>query len=151
MTDRPTDRCLFCGGDRQAPDHARTCDGQQGVIEGMDAAELPQIVDDDDPRLGTITDRAERFHARNPHVYRFAVSICRYTKRRGIAHYGIGAVWEVMRFKYLETHGDIYKLNNNFRAWYARRIMATEADLDDFFVTRDCPNDEEYRLRLVRP
>lgn len=25
--------CLFCGGDRAAPHHARTCDGRQGHVE----------------------------------------------------------------------------------------------------------------------
>jgi len=25
--------CLFCGGDRSAPDHAARCDGRQGAIE----------------------------------------------------------------------------------------------------------------------
>jgi len=26
-------RCLFCGGDASAPDHATRCDGRQGAIE----------------------------------------------------------------------------------------------------------------------
>jgi len=32
--------CLFCGGDRSAPDHARRCDGRQGVV---DAEPLPSF------------------------------------------------------------------------------------------------------------
>jgi len=147
-------RCRFCGQDVSPDDllHPLSCDGQQGSSEAvtMEAADVPQIVeDDDDPRDGSIADRAERFHRLNPAVYRYAVTVSRYTKRRGLTHYGIGAVWEIMRFKYLETHGDIYKLNNNYRAWYARQIMAREPDLVGFFVTRDCPNDPDYRTRPV--
>lgn len=115
----------------------------------FDLGDVVPIVDGDDPRRGTIGEQAARFHDRNPGVYAFAVRLARFTKARGLAHYGIGAIWEVMRFKYLETHGDIYKLNNNYRAWYARQIMASEADLAGFFSVRDCPHDEEYRLRAV--
>lgn len=138
--------CLYCGGDASATDHAQRCDGRQGQVEAtqVDPVDVPQILDDDEFDKGTIGERAERFHARNPAVYAFAVSISRYTRRRGVPHYGIGAVWEIMRFKYLETHGDVYKLNNNYRAWYARRIMATEADLRGFFTVRHCPNEAEY-------
>ena len=141
-------RCLFCNGDSTEPGHWRRCDGGQGAID----ADVPPLLTDpadDDPRSGSIAERAERFHQRNPAVYRFAVDICRYMRRRRIEHYGIKAVWEVMRFKYLETHGDIYKLNNNYTAWYARLIMTQEPDLVGFFQTRDCPNDPDYHTRPV--
>jgi hypothetical protein len=141
-------RCLFCGGDASDPEHWAHCDGRQGLLD----ADVPPIADDDDdgPRAGSLTARAERFHRRNPAVYQYAVDVCRYMRRRRVEHYGIGAVWEIMRFKYLETHGDLYKLNNNYRAWYARRIMALEPDLAGFFSTRDCPHDPEYHAREVR-
>ncbi len=122
----------------------------QPRLPELDISVVTQIVEDDDPREGTIAERALRFHTRNPGVYAYAVRISRYTKARGVNHYGIGAIWEIMRFKYLETHGDIYKLNNNYRAWYARRIMALEADLAEFFSIRDCPNDAEYFEREAR-
>jgi len=145
-------RCLFCGGDPTEPNHWDHCDGRQGG-DAVAAVDVPAILttpDDDDPREGSIAERAERFHYRNPSVYGFAVDVCRYMKRRRVLHYGIGAVWEIMRFKYLETHGDIYKLNNNYRAWYARLIMSQEPDLVGFFQIRDCPNDQDYYTRPVR-
>jgi len=141
--------CLYCHKDRLAPDHWRTCDGSQGILD----AEVPPLdisPDDDDPRTGSIAERAERFHARNPAVYLFARDVCRYLKRRRVEHYGMKAVWEIMRFKYLETHGDLYKLNNNYTAWYARRLMEQEPDLAGFFSTRECPNDPEYHARAAR-
>ena len=108
------------------------------------------VVLDDDPRTGTLSDRAERWHIANPQVYRLIVRIARALKAKGFIHYGIGAIWEYLRFKGLETTGDVYKLNNNYRAWYARKIMAQEPDLAGFFLTRDCPHDEAYRDRPVR-
>jgi len=118
----------------------------------FDPGELTQIApaDPTDPRRGSLDERAARFHARNPGVYALAVRVCRYLQARGFQHYGIGAVWEIMRFKYLETRGDIYKLNNNYRAFYSRLIMAQEDDLSSFFRTRKCPHDEDYYKRTVR-
>ncbi len=121
---------------------------QRSLFE-IDKKDLTPIIEPtaDDPRDGTIAERALRFHARNPHVYRLAVKVARFMKNRGLKRYGIGAVWEIMRFKYLETTGDIYKLNNNHRAFYARLIMETETDLSGFFQIRETTNDEEYRTR----
>jgi hypothetical protein len=147
--------CRHCGGDPRGSDHLTRCDGRQGGLDGLsgEAEALEQIITDpagdDDPRGGTLAERAARFHAQNPAVYRFAVSISRYVKRSGVEHYGIGAIWEVMRFKYLETHGDLYKLNNNHRAWYARLIMAQEPDLAGFFSTRETAHDDTYQTREV--
>ena len=105
---------------------------------------------EDDPRQGTVVERARRFHARNPQVYRFAVRVARYMKGKGLARYSIKAVWEIMRFKYLESKGDIYKLNNSYTAFYAREIMARESDLAGFFTTRRGEHDDEYGTREVR-
>lgn len=38
-----TARCLFCGGDRRAPDHWRTCDGRQGAVEAVIEATPPAL------------------------------------------------------------------------------------------------------------
>jgi hypothetical protein len=104
----------------------------------------------DEARDGTIAERALRFHARNPHVYRFAVRVARYIKARGVRRYSINAVWEIMRFKRLETVGDVYRLNNNHRAFYARLIMARESDLREFFAVRETAHDPDYPTTPAR-
>jgi hypothetical protein len=117
----------------------------------FDAADLIPLAEDPDPRAGTLIERAERFHALNPQVYRMACRVLRYMRDRGLPRFGIGAAWEILRFRYLETTGDVYKLNNNYRAFYARRILEREPDLAGFLTTRDCPHDSEYRTRPARP
>jgi hypothetical protein len=117
----------------------------------LDESDTTPLIDpENDPRVGSIAERAERFHQRNPHVYRFAVKIARFMKARGLRRYGIGAVFEIMRFKILETTGDIYKLNNNHRAFYARLIMGQEQDLGGFFSIRESPHDSDYYERRAR-
>jgi hypothetical protein len=46
-------------------------------------------------------------------------------------------LFEVLRWRHtLRTGGDEFKLNNNYRSYYSRLIMLTEADLTDVFETR---------------
>jgi hypothetical protein len=84
------------------------------------------------------------FHAENPHVYEDLVDLAWEVKGRGSRHYGIAALFEVLRWKKLmKTFGGQFKLNNNYRAYYAREIMENERGLFGFFETRHVRGDEE--------
>lgn len=83
------------------------------------------------------------FHAANPHVYDHLVRLARQGKRSGAARLGIGQLFEVLRWRYmLATRGDEFKLNNDYRAPYARLIMEREPDLDGVFELRRSIVDE---------
>ena len=75
---------------------------------------------------------ASRFHD----IYAACVKIARRLKASGYQQCGIGAIWEIVRYEALKTTGRPYKLNNNYRAWYARTIMVREPDLAGFFAVR---------------
>lgn len=78
-----------------------------------------------------------RFHELNPHVYNMIVKIAFELKRRGIKKTGISMIFERMRWLWaLQTRGDDYKLNNSYRAFYARKVMAENPELDGMFQTR---------------
>ena len=77
------------------------------------------------------------FHEANPHVYRQLVKLARQAKRAGATKLGIGMLFEVLRWRHtLATGGDEFKLNNNYRSYYARMIMLREHDLVGIFETR---------------
>jgi len=81
--------------------------------------------------------RFQDFHRANPRVYSELVKLARMLRAKGRVHYGVGALFEVVRFhRALETTDVMFKLNNNYRSRYARLIMATETDLSGFFETR---------------
>lgn len=85
----------------------------------------------------TATQKFWQFHRANPDVYVQLVRLARQMRARGRAQYGIGSLFEVLRWhRALETEGDPFKLNNNWRSRYARLIAAQEPDLSDFFETR---------------
>lgn len=90
-----------------------------------------------EPEL-SIAERFERFHAANPHVYTTLVAMARRLKRHGCHRVGMKMLFERLRWEWFEqTAGDTYKLNNNYTAYYARRIMRRERDLAGFFETRE--------------
>ena len=60
-------------------------------------------------------------------------------KAMGFRHYGIGAIYEAIRYDSsvaVGPDGDGYKLNDHHRSRLARLIMAKEPDLAGFFETR---------------
>jgi hypothetical protein len=88
---------------------------------------------------GPIEEAFWRFHELNPHVYARLVQLARDLKARGRRRIGIGMLFEVLRWHHLSTVGDAdgFKLNNNYRALYARLIMHREPDLAGVFHTRE--------------
>lgn len=87
---------------------------------------------------GTIQERFEAFHEANPHVYRNLVRLARaFREKNPKRRIGIGALFEILRWQYaIQTDGDDYKLNNNFRSRYVRLIEAQEPDLRGAFEKR---------------
>ena len=92
-------------------------------------------------------DRIQRafleFHRANPKVYEALVALARGYQRQG-KKAGIKHLWEVARWQLIaETKGEEFKLNNNYTSRYARLIMRTEFDLQDFFEVRELQGEEE--------
>lgn len=83
-----------------------------------------------------------RYHYANPEVYKLAVEFAREAKASGAKTYGIGAIFELIRwnFQIKQKMGD-FKLDNNHRSHYARFIMKHEPDLAGFFETRALRSD----------
>ena len=82
----------------------------------------------------------DEFHAEHPHVYRELVRHARLWRSHGHAKLGIATLFEKLRWEWhvngLED-ADGYKLNNNYRALYARKIMNEQPDLDGLFEIRE--------------
>lgn len=87
-----------------------------------------------------LQDLFREFHAVNPRIYVRLVEMARALKARGVSHYGIAALFEVLRYEAAigtsDPSGMPFKLNNNYRAYYARMIHEREPELAGFFRTR---------------
>lgn len=86
----------------------------------------------------------DRFHADNPRVYEVLVRLAReWVARTGRHKLGIATLYERTRWEIaLATSDPDFKLNNNFRAYYARLIMLREPDLAGLFDLRASEADE---------
>jgi hypothetical protein len=88
-------------------------------------------------------DRIERefkeFHFEHPEIYEQLVHLARTWQNNGTAKLGIATLFEVLRWNsHLNPGKDSgYKLNNNYRALYARKIMEQEQDLNGLFEIRE--------------
>lgn len=87
----------------------------------------------------SIKARFVAFDESNPRVYRRLVALARQAVARGRTRIGIKMLWEVLRWEFfLETDtDDDFRLNNNYTAHYARKIMDTEPGLAGIFELRE--------------
>jgi hypothetical protein len=86
----------------------------------------------------TLEQQFEAFHAENPHVYEMLRRLSLDAARLG-RRIGIGMLFEVLRWQSAMTTTDEaseFKLNNNYRAFYARLLMEREPELQEYFETR---------------
>ena len=86
----------------------------------------------------------DRFHSDNPRVYQVLVRLAReWVARFGGHKLGIATLYETARWQItLATNDAEFRLNNNWRSYYARLIMAQEPDLAGLFDLRASKADE---------
>ena len=81
-----------------------------------------------------------KFHQANPRIWELFYRFAHEAKAAGRAHYGVAAIFERIRWHLnVETTGEEFKLNNNYRSCYARMLMIHEPQLGRFFNTRRAP------------
>jgi len=88
----------------------------------------------------SIRERFEMFDRLNPHVFDSIVHHARNLKSQGRARYSMKGIFERIRWSWWEQVKDArddYKLNNNYTALYARKVMEECPDLEGFFETRE--------------
>lgn len=84
------------------------------------------------------------YHADNPHIYVKLREYALEAKRAGRKRLSINLLFERLRwYTTVETQGDEFKLNNNWRAYYARLLMTQEPQLAGMFETRRSKADED--------
>lgn len=78
------------------------------------------------------------FHAANPDILKEIIEAAHRLQDAGLKSSGIDLIYGRMRWRAaIRTHGDTFKLNNNFRAFYARLAMHRDPALAEFFDLRE--------------
>lgn len=84
-------------------------------------------------------DQALAFHKRHPKVWALFCKFTRERITRGFKHYSVNGVFERIRWEteVVDTEGKtMFKLNNNYRPFYARGFMAKFPEHNGFFRIR---------------
>lgn len=90
----------------------------------------------------SLTERFRQFHEGHPHVYDTLARLAREWVGRTGGRVGIAALWERMRWELSVETTETPRLNNSYRAFYARLLMAQEPDLAGVFNVRCSAADE---------
>jgi hypothetical protein len=84
------------------------------------------------------------FHKDNPHVYDALEDLAWEAQAKGYKRWGISGMYEILRWRgKLRTKGDKdFKLRNDFRAFYARMLLANGVVPEGFFSFRTSQADK---------
>jgi hypothetical protein len=84
-----------------------------------------------------LTTKFEKFHTDNPHIYLLFRHFALEAIKAGRNILSANMIAERIRWETtVTTKGDGYKINNNYRAYYARMFMREHPDLDGCFRVR---------------
>ena len=92
-----------------------------------------------DTRQDEIDRCAEAFSAKHPKVNKLFVAFTKEVIDRGFKHYSVKAVFERIRWETDQADAagkSMFKLNNNYSPWFARKFMKENPQFDGFFRTR---------------
>lgn len=79
----------------------------------------------------------EQYHNENPHIWEAFVRFANEAKQRGFKKYSANGIFELIRWEMKgEKRFDGFKINNNYRADYARKMMAEFPEFKGFFEIR---------------
>ena len=94
--------------------------------------------------LGERTSEFLKYHDANPSIWKAFERKTFEAMQRGFRNYGVGAIFELLRWESgVSADGDEFKLNNNWRAYYARLFEAKYPQHKGFFRNRKSRADKE--------
>jgi len=95
-----------------------------------------------------IREQVRNYHHDNPEVWELFKSFTMELIYSGRKHYSANAIFERIRWEKDLGNGceAAFKLNNNYRAFYSRRFMASYPQYEGFFRTRSQPSSTQDAL-----
>lgn len=90
-------------------------------------------------RFDEMRQQCSEFHKANPQVWNHFVLFTNQIISKGFANYSVNAIFERIRWEMdaKSTGENQFKINNNYRAFYARRFMKMYPQHSGFFRTRE--------------
>lgn len=76
------------------------------------------------------------YHKENPHIWKAFKKYSFEAKDKGFSNYSANGIFEIIRWNTDLKSRDKYKVNNNYRPDYARKMMTEYPEFNGFFRTR---------------
>lgn len=78
-----------------------------------------------------------KFKSENPQVFDHFAKMAKQIKRTGREKYSARTIFEVLRWHLdIETHGEVFKISNDFIPMYVRLLISQEPDFEEFFTIK---------------
>jgi hypothetical protein len=89
-------------------------------------------------RYDELREEVQAFHDEHPRVWELFKQFTMNRVQLGFTHYSAYAIFERIRWEtdQANTPENQFKLNNNYRPFYARKFMATYPEYEGFFRVR---------------
>ena len=82
-------------------------------------------------------DNFKKYHEENPRVYDLFSEFTYQVINRGFKNFSSESIINQIRwFTSVETVGDVYKVNNDYKPYYSRKFMSDNPQYEGFFRTR---------------
>jgi len=82
-------------------------------------------------------ERAKEFDRKNPHVYALFKKFAFELIEAGVKRTSADVVYNRIRWETaIQTKGDTFKINENFKAYFARRFIKEHPQYEGFFAFR---------------
>jgi hypothetical protein len=78
----------------------------------------------------------EQYDSENPQIWTLFVHYASMAKQKGFTKYSANGIFEAIRWQTKEWGNDGFKVNNNFRPDYARKMEKEFPDFANFFEKR---------------
>ena len=101
-------------------------------------------------RRDEIAEQCTAFHQQHPEVWDLFVQFTTEMIDKGFSNYSCKAIFERIRWE-KDAGGDgieLFKLNNNYTAFYGRRFMRVYPEHEGFFRTREQTSESESATGL---
>lgn len=81
--------------------------------------------------------KARQFDRANPEVYTLFKRYANTARRKGIEQYSATSIFERIRWDFEVEQGKTFKINNNHKSYFARKLMKEDTKFANFFRTRE--------------
>lgn len=78
-----------------------------------------------------------RYDEENPHIWKAFVKYSKEAKAKGFKNYSANGIFEIMRWHTSIEGSGAYKISNNYRPDYARKMMREYPEFQGFFRIKE--------------